>query len=467
MAKDKDKNAPKYETDRLERAIIGHIAKFPKQFYMVEDLHTENFANPQLRAAFIAIKEMVQQRGTAALLQPAVVLETLERAGIASDQAIALLAESRDFAPAEDTLISPVVKELLGIGMRRSLVAASGEIKAIVEGGGDPDAMMADAQALISRCARRHIQTEVTDLGAQLDLEVRRIQEHDEQPIEMSTGLHTLDDWTTGYHPGELWIYGARPAVGKTAVLVNQAMALAFNQQIPGLLCSQEMRSIEVTQRIIGNLSNVSVKNIRRRCLTADQRQAYIENAQILKERSKLLLCDAPRLTAAQIRSMAHRYTEEFGIRWMMIDYIQLCDHQQRKNENRAAAVGRTSNMLKAMALELNISIICASQLNRSSEARQDKRPQLPDLRESGDIEQDADGVILLYRESAFDTTTRDTEHRNFDASQPVPMEFIIAKQRNGSIGTLEMQFIREYGAVYAPTFGPPAVAPSAPWRQG
>lgn len=246
----------------------------------------------------------------------------------------------------------------------------------------------------------------------------------------ISTGFTELDKMTAGMHAGELTIIAARPSMGKTAFSLNIASHIVLRQKKTCAYFSLEMGKEAVMMRILSAESRVSMSEIRTGRVQDSSWPKLISAASQLSE-SKLFIDDTSGVSPFEIRARCRRLKAQYGIDCIMIDYLQLMD-LKLKVESRERAVSEISKMLKVIAKELNIPVIALAQLNRGVEGRSDRRPMLSDLRESGSIEQDADVIMMLYRDDYYDKE---------DPEKQGHAEVIIGKQRNGPTGTVKLRF--------------------------
>ena len=249
----------------------------------------------------------------------------------------------------------------------------------------------------------------------------------------LSTGFIDLDYKTAGFQPSDLILLAARPSMGKTALALNILTRLAVRQHVPAAMFSLEMSKEQLMNRILAQESHVDSQNIRTGQLKDEEWMKLVEAAGVISE-SKMVIDDTPGITISELRSKARKYKLDFDIKIIFIDYLQLMAGNGR-TDNRQQEISDISRALKSLARELNIPIIALSQLNRSVEQREDHRPVLSDLRESGAIEQDADVVMFIYRD----------EYYHKDSEEPGIAEVIIAKQRNGAIGTIKLVWLPQY----------------------
>ncbi|QDS38165.1 replicative DNA helicase [Brevibacillus brevis] len=251
----------------------------------------------------------------------------------------------------------------------------------------------------------------------------------------MSTGFTDLDRITRGLQRSDLIVVAARPSVGKTALIQNIAQRAAEIAANPIAIFSLEMSAEQLVQRMISSEGHIEADRLRTGQLEEDDWQNLTKAVGQLSKKP-IFIDDTPGITVSEIKAKCMRLANEHGgqLGAIMIDYLQLI-RSRAKAGNRQEEVSEISRTLKAIARELNVPVIALSQLSRGVEQRQDKRPMMSDIRESGSIEQDADIVAFLYRDDYYD---KETENKNVT-------EVIIAKQRNGQTGTVELAFIKEY----------------------
>ncbi|MBY0223376.1 MULTISPECIES: replicative DNA helicase [Sporosarcina] len=248
------------------------------------------------------------------------------------------------------------------------------------------------------------------------------------------TGFRDLDKITAGFQRNDLIIVAARPSVGKTAFALNVAQNVATKTDENVAIFSLEMGAEQLVMRMLCAEGNIDAQVLRTGNLEADDWRKLTMAMGSLSN-AGIFIDDSPGIRINEIRSKCRRLQQEHGLGMIMIDYLQLIMGSGRSSDNRQQEVSEISRSLKALARELKIPVIALSQLSRGVEQRQDKRPMMSDLRESGSIEQDADIVSFLYREDYYD---KETEMQNM-------IEIIIAKQRNGPTGTVTLAFAKEY----------------------
>lgn len=250
----------------------------------------------------------------------------------------------------------------------------------------------------------------------------------------IATGFIDLDYKTAGLQPSDLVLIAARPSMGKTAFVLNVAENIAFKQDMTVAMFSLEMSKEQFVNRLFSMEARVDAQHIRTGNLNDAEWESLIESAGIIGK-SRLIIDDTPGITVAELRSKCRKFKLEFDLKLVIIDYLQLMSGSGRRSDNRQQEISDISRALKALARELHVPVVALSQLSRAVEQRPDHRPMLSDLRESGAIEQDADVVMFLYRDDYYNP---DTEKKGI-------MEVIIAKQRNGPIGTVELVWMPEY----------------------
>ena len=251
----------------------------------------------------------------------------------------------------------------------------------------------------------------------------------------IATGFLDLDYKTAGLQPSDLILVAPRPSMGKTAFVLNIAQYAAFHSDLCTAIFSLEMSKEQLGNRLFSLESRVDAQKLRSGNLDDSDWEKLIEGAGVIG-RSKLIIDDTPGIPIAEMRSKCRKYKLEHDLKLIIIDYLQLMSGSSGKgSESRQQEISEISRSLKALARELHVPVIALSQLSRQVEQRPDHRPMLSDLRESGAIEQDADVVMFIYRDDYYN---KESENKGI-------AEIIIAKQRNGPIGTVELVWLPEY----------------------
>ena len=250
----------------------------------------------------------------------------------------------------------------------------------------------------------------------------------------VATGFIDLDYKTAGMQPSDLILIAARPSMGKTAFVLNIAEYVAFRQNQTVAIFSLEMSKEQLVNRLFSMESKVDSQHLRTGNLSDDEWEKLIESAGVIGK-SNLIIDDTPGISISELRSKCRKYKLEHHLDMIIIDYLQLMTGSGRSTDSRQQEISDISRSLKALARELNVPVLALSQLSRAVEQRPDHRPMLSDLRESGAIEQDADVVMFIYRDDYYN---KDTDRKNIS-------EIIIAKQRNGPIGTVELVWLPDF----------------------
>ena len=250
----------------------------------------------------------------------------------------------------------------------------------------------------------------------------------------LATGFTDLDYKTSGFQPSDFILVAARPSMGKTAFVLNIAQYMAFKKDKAVAIFSLEMSREQLMNRLFSMESKVDSQSLRTGNLKDEEWSKLIESAGIIGE-SNLIIDDTPGISIAEMRSKCRKYKLEHGLDIIIIDYLQLMTGSGRGSDSRQQEISDISRSLKALARELNVPVVALSQLSRAVEQRTDHRPMLSDLRESGAIEQDADVVMFIYRDDYYN---KDSEDKGI-------AEIIIARQRNGPIGTVNLVWLPDY----------------------
>src|SRR5690606_30434775 len=268
---------------------------------------------------------------------------------------------------------------------------------------------------------------------------LEKLSQSDSAITGLPTGLTDFDHMTSGLQPADLVIVAARPSMGKTAFAMNIAEHVALKQRLPVLVFSMEMPAEQLLMRMAASVGRVPFEHVRVPSRMREEDWPRLTKATTEIAHAAIHIDETPAMTPAQIRARARRFKQRHGCGLIVVDYLQLMQVPGYKPGQRTAEITEASRSLKALAKELNVPVIALSQLNRSLESRQDKRPIMSDLRESGAIEQDADLIVFLYRDEVYHELVGDNDPRRGVA------EIIIGKQRNGSIGKVHAAFLGQY----------------------
>ncbi|MGO4889043.1 replicative DNA helicase [Anaerobacillus sp. MEB173] len=299
------------------------------------------------------------------------------------------------------------------------------------------DSILNDAEKTILEVAHRKNTSafiSIKDVLVETYDNIEMLQNRQGDITGIPTGFIELDRMTAGFQRNDLIIVAARPSVGKTAFALNIAQNVATKTDENVAIFSLEMGAAQLVTRMLCAEGNIDAQRMRTGQL---QEEDWTRLTMAMGSLSKagIYIDDTPGIRVNDIRAKCRRLKQEKGLGMILIDYLQLIRGNGRSGENRQQEVSEISRSLKALARELEVPVIALSQLSRGVESRQDKRPMMSDIRESGSIEQDADIVAFLYRDDYYD---KETENQNI-------IEIIIAKQRNGPVGTVELAFVKEY----------------------
>jgi replicative DNA helicase len=319
----------------------------------------------------------------------------------------------------------------------RNLIHVSTEILRDAYDNAQPaEELLNTAERRVFEVAQMGVAGEAVTLEKAIDIAFDRIdQRHKGEHVDLSgipTGYTDLDEITAGLQNSEMIIIAARPSVGKTSFALNIARNIVADGKQPAFFVSLEQSRIELAERLLCCQARVDSHRLRKGTLSAEDMQKLIEAGGVLNK-AKLFIDDTPGQSMLRISANARRLKMRQGIKLVLIDYLQLIEPENRRDP-RQEQVAQISRRLKALARELEIPVVALAQVNRSSEDRQDHRPRLADLRESGSLEQDADTVMLLHRPDRYEPGQHDGI-----------IEVIIGKQRNGPTGEVTLTYLKQY----------------------
>lgn len=316
----------------------------------------------------------------------------------------------------------------------RRLIEAAGKVLYEAYTSGEPVEDLLDrAEQEIFKLAETKSTTDASDLHTLIQETYTRLETHDGRVITgLETGFFELDEMLSGLQNGEMVILAARPSMGKTALALNIAEHIGATNKQPVAVFSLEMSKQQLAQRLLCSRSGVDSQRLRRNMIRPED-WAVLQDACGQLSDAPMYIDDTPGLTLLGLRAKARRMATRHHIKAVFVDYLQLMSAGSR-TDSREQEVSTISRGIKALARELNVPVVCLSQLNRQAETREGHRPRMSDLRESGSIEQDADVVLMLHREDYF--------HRGEEGHVDDNIaELIVAKQRNGPTGTVKLQF--------------------------
>jgi replicative DNA helicase len=359
--------------------------------------------------------------------------------GVGGRDVVASLA-ARVPAPGSAKHYAQIVKQ--NSLMRRLDAAAKRIQQSVAERDGEPSELVEQAERLLFQVAHEERAVDFRELGEILHEEIDKLEALSKGTAEVTgtpSGFRDLDEKTGGFQPGNLIIIAARPAIGKSTLICNFAENVALKTKKPVALFSLEMSEMELAHRFIGSQSRISSDRLRKGKVSSKDWPKVVKACNVL-ESAPLWIDDSSDLGLLELRAKARRlHAQERGrghegLEMVIVDYLQLMRTDDPR-ANRVEQVAQFSRGLKILARELAVPVVGVSQLSRAPEQRPDKRPILSDLRESGSIEQDADVVGFLYRDDYY----------NAESEDPGGAELIIAKHRNGPVGTVRLVFLEHY----------------------
>lgn len=416
-----------------EVAVLGSMMLDPECIgQVVQQVTAEAFYRTEHQMIFDALVRLWENKGAQFDL---VILrdELKKRNQLKEVGGVDYLANIANAVPSAANVehYTQIVKERL---MMRELIVAAGEIltNAFAEKG-DVGIKLDEAEKKIFQVTEKKITGAVVPLSTLLTEAFENIDSREGNHITgLATGYRELDELTCGLQKGEMIIMAGRPSMGKTSFAMNVAEYIGADNDVPVAIFSLEMSKQQLAERLLCSRGHVDSQLVRKGMLNSDQYSELVQTGSELSEKP-IFVDDTPGLTPLELRGKARRLKSQHGIECVFIDYLQLMGLGGRV-ESRQQEISTISRYLKALARELEIPVVVLSQLNRAAEAREGHRPRMSDLRESGSLEQDADVVMLLHREDYYKKNEPDFEPDN-------KAELIIAKQRNGPTGMVELMF--------------------------
>ncbi len=417
-----------------EQAVLGSMLIDPDCVKNVMDrLRPGDFHLRQNREIFETIYTMFTY---ARPIDGITVFGEMEKAGLTDDNTRSYLAQLMEITPTSANVLeyADIVRDK---ALLRQVAQAAGEITALVqEGLGEASEILEASEQKIYAIRRGRSAQEMVPLRQVLPDVLDRLgemSEHENHLPGLSTGLSAIDNKITGLNKSDLILLAARPGMGKTSLALNVALNVAKGGRTVAVF-SLEMSREQLATRLLSSEALVENNRLRTGLLRETDWEKIAGAATVLNQLN-ILIDDNPLLSVADMNAKCRRLD---GLSLVVVDYLQLMTSaggNSRGGENRQQVVSDMSRMLKIMAKELNVPVVCLSQLSRANEKRDDKRPQLSDLRESGAIEQDADIVMFLYRDDYYN---EDSEKHNI-------AECIVAKNRHGETGKVELRWMPEY----------------------
>src|SRR5438552_2577013 len=420
-----------------EEAVLGGILLDNAALDRVTELvQADDFYREAHRKVFRAMLDLSARNEPADLITLAEVLKA--RSELADVGGSAYLAELAERVPTA-AHVAQYAKIVRDKSILRGLIGAATEIAMHgYEGAGDVAELLDRAEQLIFGISDRKVKPEfvrISDLLVESLKTIERLYEQKQAVTGVPSGFHDLDNLTAGFQPSDLVIVAGRPSMGKTALCLNIAEHAALRADVGVAIFSLEMSKEQLALRMLCSESRVDLKRVRTGHLSDREFPKLAMAAGRLGD-APIFIDDTPALSILELRAKARRLKRDPATKLglIIVDYLQLMRSTEGK-DNREQEISEISRSLKALAKELNVPVIALSQLNRQVESRNPPKPRLADLRESGAIEQDADVIVFLYRDDYY----------NEDSDKKGVAEVIVAKQRNGPTGTVELTFLREF----------------------
>ncbi|MGO8696895.1 MAG: replicative DNA helicase [Limisphaerales bacterium] len=430
-----------------EQGVLGCILLSPNDCMgeCIEKLKPADLAFYDLRhqTLFLALMEMYDQKQAIDLITVTQWLKNKQQ--LESTGGVAYFSALPDSVPSAANLqyyLDIVLEKYL---LRKMVQTCTGIVGRVYDYEGDAEALLDEVESEILRISEARVGNASLGIKELVNRAITKIEEyHHNQGMltGISTGFTDFDKMTTGLHEGEMIVVAARPSVGKTSLAMNIAEHVALELKVPVGVFSLEMTADQLVLRMLCSRSRVNLRSIRDGFL-AERDFPKLTGAAGKLAGAPLFIDDTSGLSILQLRAKARRLWQQYGIKLFVIDYLQLLHSTSRRLENRQQEIAEISGGIKALSKELKVPVIVLSQLNRELEKRgPGERPRLSDLRESGAIEQDADLVGLLYRDSKNKEGEEDMGEAEQDA---IPVKLFIAKQRNGPTGDVDLTFLKSF----------------------
>lgn len=433
-----------------EQAVLGAMLLDKDAVVTVEDiLSKDDFYRQAHSVIYTAILNLVNNGKEADLLT---VVEELRRMGRLEDVGGVLYVNE----------LPTHVITTKGVERHAEIVEKKARLRRLIDAAGiiadaayveeeDVDEITDHAERSILEVTRDERKSDFIPIGQAVQHELAEITEKFRNKIGITglpTGFTRLDGMTSGFQKGDFIIVAARPSMGKTAFVLNMAKNMSLsNEHKTVAFFSLEMSREQLVQRLLCSTALIDSQKLRTGRISTQQEWTNLANAAGALMDAPLFIDDTPGITVGEMRSKCRRLKAERGLDIIMLDYLQLMQGKgNRAGENRQQEISEISRSLKSLARELNVPLIALSQLSRGVESRNDKRPMLSDLRESGSLEQDADMVAFLYREAYYNKEIQDGDPRQNET------EVILAKNRNGPVGMVKMHFAGQFTLFYEQT---------------
>ena len=425
---------PPYD-ELAERAILGAIITDPETMpTILEHLREEDFYLETHRLLFSLLYKIWEDKGKD--WDDIVLREYIEKRGLKDKIDFSLI-----YALVEEAALGSLLEEAIRSvkeksGLRQLMDISLKVLRGIKE---EPELtnLLEFLNTKLIEISEKQIISQYWHIRETLRIVIDIIEKHRKQEkliTGKATGFLDLDTLTTGFHPSDLVIVAARPGMGKSSFMLSMAMHMALQEKIPVAIYSLEMSKEQLAMRCLSMLSGIPLQNIRRGFINDEDREKLMSAALELS-RCEIYIDDTPNLSTTDLRVKTRKLKKEKGVEVVFVDYLQLIRPPTRRS-SRQEEVAEISRNLKALAKELSIPVVALAQLSRQVEHRADKRPQLADLRESGQIEQDADLILFIHRPEYY--------KKNPSPEEQGIAEIIVAKQRQGPTGIVKVAFLKD-----------------------
>jgi replicative DNA helicase len=420
------------QNTEAEQSVLGSLLIDPDAIIKVASfLRPEDFYRESHQMIYRAIARLHERRSPADFIT---VLDALGR-----EQQLDLVGGAAYITSLINMVPTSIHVEHYGriverTALMRRLITAAGEIAALAyEERDDADEVIDEAERILFDVSQRRISRSLVPISEIIRSFYDRIEflvEHRDQTLGVPTGFADMDRLLGGLQPSDLIIIASRPGMGKTSLAVTIATNAALKHNAVVALFTLEMAAEQLVQRMISGRTGIDSQRLRLGRIEDIEWDQFTHASGVLSEAS-IFIDDTPSPSPMEIRTKARRLAAEYDLDLIIVDYLQLMQAGERRSENRVQEISYISRALKGLARELKVPVVALSQLSRAVESRQDRRPVLSDLRESGSIEQDADVVMFIYRDEMYNENT-DRAHI---------ADIIVAKHRNGPTATLSLRF--------------------------
>ncbi len=423
------------ESLAAEAAVLGSMIVSPVCIgQVVEQINRQAFYRVEHQLVFDAIVALYEKKRPEAIDAVLIRDELEKRKQIEAIGGVEYLSKIMETVPSAANVMyyTSIVKDKMLL--RETIAVASEILDDAFDESGETDQKLDEAERKLFAITDKKISNFAVPIKDLVTRVYELIEKREGSHVTgLATGYYELDEKTCGLQNGEMIIIAGRPSMGKTSLALNIAEHVGLAENAPIAIFSLETSKQQLAERFLCSVSTVDAQQVRKGMLSTDDYQKLVEACGTLSE-APIYIDDSAGLTPLELRAKARRLKSQYQIQCVVVDYLQLMHLGSDRIESRQQEIAVISRYIKALARELNIPVMVLSQLNRAPEGREGHRPRMSDLRESGSIEQDADVVMLLHREDYYHRDTPEYEPTN-------TAELIIAKQRNGPTGTVQLIF--------------------------